>query len=195
VTDESYITVPARARDEVSHLVHYLEQGLSTLRDIGRRTADGRSAVPSVILDDLRAIVRMTEAATMRVLDETEALLDDGRAAARLLADIGGKAGATDGDVLAKPMAELGALVERSNMRAMEIMSALEFQDLTSQKVQRTFGVLEEVLARLGTIQRLLQVDRSMAPAAAPGPGASQGGSGQRLADELLVDYASPMDV
>jgi chemotaxis regulatin CheY-phosphate phosphatase CheZ len=195
VTDAGYISIPARARDEVSQLADYLEQGLSTLRDIGRRPADRRSAVPSVILDDLRAIVRMTEAATMRVLDETEALVDDGRAAARLLADIGGKAGAVDREMLAKPMAELGALVERSNARAMEIMSALEFQDLTSQKVQRTFAVLEEVLVRLGTIQRLLQVDRSMPPAAAPGPGASQGGSGQRLADELMVDYVSPLDV
>lgn len=196
MTDECFITVPARARDEVSHLAHYLEQGLNTLRDIRQHAPDGPSAMPSVILDDLRAVMRMTEAATMRVLDETEALVDDGRAAARLLADIGGKAGAADPESLAKPMAELGALVERSNARAMEIMSALEFQDLTSQKVQRTFGVLEEVLVRLGTIQRLLEADRNLpARTAAPRPTAPQGMSGQRLADELLVRYASQMDV
>jgi chemotaxis regulatin CheY-phosphate phosphatase CheZ len=151
--------------------------------------------MPSVVLDELRAVMRMTEAAKMRVLDETEALVDDGRAAARLLADIGGKAGAAP-EGLAKPMAELSALVERSNTRAMEIMSALEFQDLTSQKVQRTFGVLEEVLLRLGTIQRLLEADRTMpAQTVAPRPTAPQGVTGQRLADELLVRYASQMDV
>jgi chemotaxis regulatin CheY-phosphate phosphatase CheZ len=195
VTDEHFITVPARARDEIGKLTDYLAQGLSTLRDI-RDRADRHPALPSIVLDDLRAVMRMTEAATMRVLDETEALVDDGRAASRLLADVRAKAGTADPEALARPMAELGALVERSTARAMEIMSALEFQDLTSQKVQRTFRVLEEVLVRLGTIQQLVETgsDTPSTPTA-PRPAAPEGNSGQRLADELMLHYAAQMDV
>jgi chemotaxis regulatin CheY-phosphate phosphatase CheZ len=195
VTEERFITVPARAREEIGALTDYLEQGLSTLRDIREHAAGGLPLRSSVVLDDLRAVMRMTEAATMRVLDETEALVDDGRTATRLLAEVRARAGAGDAEALAAPMGELGALVERSRARAMEIMSALEFQDLASQKVQRTFGVLEEVLVRLGNIQRLVDTGAPTAAPPAPRPAAPEGASGQRLADELLLHYAAQMDV
>jgi hypothetical protein len=95
---------------------------------------------------------------------------------------------------VAEPVRQVGVLIERANGRAMEIMSALEFQDLTAQKVQRTFAVLEEVLVRLAKIQRL--VDAGDVPAAPPRPVTStpDGKTGQRLADELLV-VVRPIDL
>jgi hypothetical protein len=79
--------------------------------------------VPKV-LDDLREVIRMTEAATIRVLDETEALVDDGRAAARRLVEAR-LAGAGSIEAVAEPIRELEILIERSNTRALAIMSAL----------------------------------------------------------------------
>jgi hypothetical protein len=68
---------------------------------------------------------------------------------------------------------------------------------LTSQKVQRTFGVLEQVLLRLGKIQQLVTTEAAM-PKPAPGPtgGAIKDDSadGQRLADELLMRFAGNSD-
>jgi chemotaxis regulatin CheY-phosphate phosphatase CheZ len=194
VTDERFITVPARAREELGQLTHYLEQGLRNIRDITEHLRGSGGSMPSV-LDDLRDVVRITEAATERMLDETEALVDDGRAASRLLADVRREAGTAD-EAIAEPMRALGVLIDRSNDRAMEIMSALEFQDLTSQKVQRTFRVLEEVLVRLGKIQRLVDTGAD-APVAAPAPAprAHEGKTGQRLADELTLHFAANTDV
>jgi chemotaxis regulatin CheY-phosphate phosphatase CheZ len=195
VKEERFITVPARAREEIGELTYYLGQGLQSLRDITEHLRGSSGTVPSV-LDELRDVMRLTEAASMRVLDETEALVDDGRAAARLLADVHARVSAADAEALAVPMRELGALVERSNTRAMEIMSALEFQDLTSQKVQRTFGVLAEVLVRLAKIQRLVNAgaDKPIAPPA-PKPIGQEGKTGQHLADELLLHFTAQMDV
>jgi chemotaxis regulatin CheY-phosphate phosphatase CheZ len=195
VKEERFITVPARAREEIGELTYYLEQGLQSLRDITEHLRGSSGTVPSV-LDELRDVMRLTEAASMRVLDETEALVDDGRAAARLLADVHARVSAADAEALAVPMRELGALVERSNTRAMEIMSALEFQDLTSQKVQRTFGVLAEVLVRLAKIQRLVNAgaDKPIAPPPSK-PIGQEGKTGQRLADELLLHFTAQMDV
>jgi chemotaxis regulatin CheY-phosphate phosphatase CheZ len=196
MTEARLITVPARAREEIGELAFYLEQGLRSLRDITEHLRGSSDTVPSV-LDDLRAVMRMTEAATMRVLDETEALVDDGHAAARLLADVHAKVGATHSGVLAAPMRELGVLVDRSNSRAMEIMAALEFQDVSNQKVQRTFAVLEEVLVRLAKIQRLVDTgDDALVPASPTGrPVAHDSKAGQRLADELTLHFATQMDV
>jgi chemotaxis regulatin CheY-phosphate phosphatase CheZ len=199
MTEERLITVPARAREEIGELTYYLEQGLQNLREITENLRGGSGTMPSV-LEDLRAVTRITETATMRVLDETEALVDDGRAAARLLDDVHAKVDAVHAEALAAPMRALGALVERSNTRAMEIMSALEFQDLSAQKVERTFRVLEEVLVRLARIQHLVDTgsDAPVKPAAAPAvpaPIAVDGKTGQRLADELLLHFAEKMDV
>jgi chemotaxis regulatin CheY-phosphate phosphatase CheZ len=187
-----FITVPVEARDEIGQLTYYLEQGLRNLRDITEHLQGSSITMPSV-LDDLKDVVRMTEKAAVRVLEQAEALVEDGQAATKLIADVNAKVSGVQAEMLAEPMRELGALVERSNTRAMEIMSALEFQDLTSQKVQRTFGVLEEVLLRLGKIQQLVTADLPL-PRRATGPAAAaivdDSTEGQRLADELLTRFA-----
>jgi len=195
MSDERFIRVPAAAREEIGQLTQFLEQGLRNLRDITEHLRGGGGARPSV-LDDLRDVVRITEAAAERMLDETEALVDDGREASRLLADVRRRTDAA-GETIAEPLRELGALIDRSNDRAMEIMSALEFQDLTSQKVQRTFGVLEEVLVRVGKIQRLVDAGAeplAMLPPASDGP-APDAKAGQRLADELMLHFATKTDL
>lgn len=194
MTDERFIRVPARAREEIGQLAHYLEQGLRSIRQI---TESVRGGTGTSVLDELRDVLRITEAATERMLDETEALVDDGHAASRLLADVRRQTGGPGAEAIAEPIRELGVLIDRSNDRAMEIMSALEFQDLTTQKVQRTFDVLEEVLVRLGTIQSLIDTGADAPPPAPPprAPVANDGKSGQRLADELLLDFAANMDV
>src|SRR5512134_1128592 len=87
----AFILVPARARDEIGQLAFYLEQGLRSLRDIAEHLRGSSGTMPSV-LDDLKEVVQMTEAATVRVLDETEALVDEARAATKLLAAVHQKA-------------------------------------------------------------------------------------------------------
>ena len=207
MTDDGFIRVPARTREEIGELANYLEQGLRSLRQVTEHLRGSSGTMPSV-LDDLRDVMRMTEAATERVLDETEALVDDGRTAARLLSDVRRTASVAGVPAVAEPVQQIGVLIERANGRAMEIMSALEFQDLTAQKVQRTFAVLEEVLVRLGKIQRLVDDSHGGCETHPPSPpalrarsesapSASAGSSraSQRQVDELLLHYAANMDV
>ena len=192
MTDEPFIRVPARARDEIGQLAQDLEQGL---RDIRAITDDPHGTARSSVLDQLRDVMRITEAATQRMLDETEALVDDGHAASRLLADIRRKTDGSGAETIAAPIRDLGVLVDRSNDRAMEIMAALEYQDLATQKVQRTFDVLEDVLVRLATIQRLVDTGVDTPPSTMPAEAlpATDATSGQRLADEL-VHFSANMD-
>ena len=181
-----FTTIPTRARDQIGELAFYLEQvrqNLLTVNDL----SDNSRTVPSVLLD-LKDIVHMTEAATVRVLEEVEALLDEGQACSVLIAQA--QSASTDADAPeAAPLAEVQALVERGNGRLMAIMSALAFQDLTAQKIQRAFEVLEEVNIRLGKIHHLVsfggdEPPTAQAPVDEPEP--ADGQSGQDLADEIL---------
>ena len=195
MSDGDFIRIPARARDEIGQLAQDLERGLRDIRAISEDPRGG--ARRSSVLEELRDVMRITEVATQRMLDETEALVNDGHAASRLLADVRRKSGGEGADAIAEPIRELGVLVDRANDRAMEIMAALEYQDLATQKVQRTFDVLEEVLVRLGTIQHLVETgaDTPAARPASGAPAATEGQNGQRLADDLLVHYGADLDV
>ena len=77
-TDAGFTTIPIRARDQIGELAFYLEQVRQNLLTVNDLSGSSRT-VPSV-LRDLKDIVRMTEAATVRVLEEAEALLDEGQA-------------------------------------------------------------------------------------------------------------------
>ncbi len=184
--------VPARVRDEIRELAYYLEQAVQHLRSVNEHVA-GTSAHMPEVLDTLTDINRLTEAATVRVLDETEAVIDDARAAGRLVA--AARSLTPDDAPAAAPLAQVDAVLQRSVDRAMAIMGALEFQDLASQKMGSALAVLQEVMTRLREIDRLL-FDPDMpappplslaSPAAAAPP--EDGLSAQALADELLMRF------
>jgi chemotaxis regulatin CheY-phosphate phosphatase CheZ len=184
------ITIPARAREEIGELAYYLEQTLRNLREVHDHVRGTSTTMPGV-LHELRDIVAMTETATVKVLEETEALIDEGGVAAKLLATAHGAADGSDTEGVRAALTQVAQLVERGNDRAMAIMAALEFQDLTSQKVQRAFGVLEEALGRLAKIQALLDVGAAAAPPEAVPPAAPvEGQSAQDMADEILQGFS-----
>ena len=185
------ITIPARAREEIGELAYYLEQTLRNLREVNDQVRGTSSTMPGV-MHELRDIVAMTETATVKVLEETEALVEEGRLAATLLATAHGAADGGDTEGVRAALTQVEQLVERGNDRAMAIMAALEFQDLTSQKVQRAFRVLEEALGRLAKIQTLVDMGESAAvlPEAAQPEAPAQGQSAQDLADEILQGFS-----
>jgi chemotaxis regulatin CheY-phosphate phosphatase CheZ len=184
------VTIPARARDEIGELTFYLEQALRNLREVSAHIRGSSETMPDV-LDVLREVNRMTEEATVRVLEETEALGDESRAAAELIAAVRDHPGPAVAATV-EHLRRLDALVARGHERTMTIMAALEFQDLTAQKVHRALEVLGEVVERLRRIQPLVFPDA--AGAGAPGPPGTPaplgGKSGQALADEILMTFA-----
>jgi chemotaxis regulatin CheY-phosphate phosphatase CheZ len=189
---EGFVSVPVRARDEIGELAYYLEQVRRNLLEVNAHVTGSSQTMPAV-LHHLRDIVQMTEKATLQVLEQTEALLEESQAVLGLIA---GACRVAQGDGAATIGSALGAmqaLVQKSNDRAMAIMSALEFQDLTSQKIQRAFEVLEEVSTRLQKIHGLVtpgqegQAAPAPAPIPAAGPAEAESKSGQDLADELLM--------
>ena len=182
-----FITIPAAARDEIGELSFYLGRVLLNLRQVNAHVHGSAQPMPG-LLHDLKEIVKMTEIATVKVLEETEALVEEGRAAAALIAEARGKShdGRVDG-----ALARLADLVTKGNERAMTIMAALEFQDLTAQKVERAFAILEEVQARLGKIQSLVDTGQVLETEPVPAPSPiimnMDGRAAQAVADRICA--------
>lgn len=184
----AFVTIPVQARDEIGELAFYIAQVLQNLREVNEHVRGSSETMPGV-LHELRDIVKMTEVATVRVLEETEALMEESQRASRLVRAARDAGHAEAGDSLAT----VQTLVDGASGRAMEIMSALEFQDLTAQKVGRAFEVLEEVGTRLRRIQALVDLgQRPGAGAPRRSPGAdiqADSRAGQALADEILLQF------
>jgi chemotaxis regulatin CheY-phosphate phosphatase CheZ len=190
--DADLVAIPSRARDEIGHLASFLERVRANLLQVNVHVQGSSRTVPRV-LNELKDIVQMTEAATLRVLEETEALLEEGQTLSGLVAQA--QQAVADGALpeVSRPLSDVQGLVDRGNDRVMAIMSALEFQDLTTQKIQRAFEVLEEVASRLGKIHQLVSLGQETAaegPAVvSPEPPRRDAKSGQDLADEILSRF------
>lgn len=185
------IVVPAQAREEIGALAFYLQETLRNLREVNDHVRDSSQTMPGVF-HELRDVVRMAEEATVRVLDETEALLEAGKTAAALVAEVRQAVAGAALAPLAERLGRVETLVDATNGRGMAIMAALEFQDLMSQRVQRAFGVLEDVASRLGKIQGLVDLGEEVLSAPDRQTEAdvlAAGRSAQALADEILGGF------
>jgi chemotaxis regulatin CheY-phosphate phosphatase CheZ len=193
---EAFITIPSRARDEIGELAFYIEKVRQSLHEVNEHARGSSQTMPGV-LHNLQDVLRMTESATIKVLEETEALMEEGQTAGKLL-------GEARQAVEARALGEVGATLERAQalvatggVRALTIMAALEFQDLTAQKVARAFEVVEEVGARLLRIQALVDLDQATgrvqdsaaAARAAANDIRPDSKAGQALADEILMQF------
>ena len=170
---EGFVSVPVRARDEIGELAYYLEQVRRNLLEVNAHVTGSSQTMPAV-LHHLRDIVQMTEKATLQVLEQTEALLEESQAVLGLIA-VACRAAQGDGAAtIGSALGAMQALVQKSNDRAMAIMSALEFQDLTSQKIH-------------GLVTPGQEGQAAPAPIPAASPVEAESKSGQDLADELLM--------
>jgi chemotaxis regulatin CheY-phosphate phosphatase CheZ len=158
--------------------------GLSLVADHLRTSAQ---TMPGV-LHDLQEIIRMTAAATVRLLDETETLVEETRAARAMLDDVRQRTADGTPEDHEDLLGGVLTILDRCNDRAIAIMSALEFEDLTSQTAHRASMVVEAACARLARIHRLLELGvLPLSPTAAPQ--AAGEGSAQQLADELVREF------
>jgi chemotaxis regulatin CheY-phosphate phosphatase CheZ len=192
---EQLVAIPASARDAIGELAYYLDHVRRNLLEVNVQLTGSTRTVPAV-LRELRDIAQMTERATVRVLEETEALLDEGRAMLTLVAQARSHTGSGGEDGVRRdgePLTEIHALIERGTRRSLDIMAALNFQDITTQKVQHALDVLEEVVARLDKIRLLMALGEEWPPRPEPptSPDAERGDlkSGQDLADEILQRF------
>jgi chemotaxis regulatin CheY-phosphate phosphatase CheZ len=188
---DRFVSIPARTRDEIGELAFYLEQVRKNLLTVNQHLAGSSRTMPSV-LRDLKEIVKMTERATVQVLDETESMLEEAQSLSNLIAEAQRAAGGDAPPEISGILSQVQDLVDRGNNRVMTIMSALEFQDLISQKMKRAFEVLEEVTSRLGKIHEVVSLGQEVdAPShdGHPAEPAAAGAGGQDLADEILLSF------
>lgn len=183
--------VHSQARGRLGDLALHINQTLENfqaLDPIMRRASREASQVAGGLTD----VIRTTEGAAERVLEQAEHLMEEqGRVEAGLQA----LAGDTQQLLSPAEAAECGVLLEevrgvhrQAQGRGLEIMAAMEFQDLTAQKIRRLIALISDIEMRLCQVLALFRLDEADAEGALGPPGPAGGADASELVDQELVD-------
>jgi chemotaxis regulatin CheY-phosphate phosphatase CheZ len=169
----------------LSRMLELLQVMVTTIRPSSANTLPTVSAT-------LSGIAEATEHAALRVLDEAEALQEDQGRLTGALEKLRAKLPAKDTDA-AVTWAEAASCSNALSARALKIMAAMEFQDLTTQHIEKTVACIEDVRGRLRNVLQLfdLQIREAVGPDTSPiGPVQSitDNEDKQALADSILAE-------
>ncbi|HLC41340.1 MAG TPA: protein phosphatase CheZ [Methylomirabilota bacterium] len=134
--------VTVKAQGEVAQLAHYINHTLQNLQQMDPALRESQHTMPTVA-SELADVIQATEVVTHRVLDAAEQLLDEQEQLVKSLSDVRAK--------LASHPAfpTMSRLAQTVQERAMEIMAAMEFQDLASQRISQVVSLVREIEERL----------------------------------------------
>jgi len=175
--------VLSQLSESLNRMLELLQVMVSTIRPPSANT------LPSVTAT-LSGIAQATEHAALRVLDEAEAIQDDQARLTAALERLRAKLPPRDTEAAAV-WAEAAACSSALSARALKIMAAMEFQDLTAQHIERTVASIEDVRERLHRVLALFDLhlhEGDTAVAAVPPPMLTANQAGQALADQLLAE-------
>jgi chemotaxis protein CheZ len=145
------------------------------------------------VAQHLTEIIQTTEDATNRVLEETEHLMEEQAKVEHGLSRLREAlrhppSPALFADLLGS-LDEVREVHRRSQSRAMDIMSAMEFQDLTTQKIQKLIALVAEVEARLLQLLVMFRLEDATAADGGADPILETcARDGAALCDQSLVD-------
>ena len=185
-------TVNIRARGVIGELAFYINHTLKNLQRLDPTVKGSSREIPKVA-QHLTEIIRTTEEATNRVLEESEHLVeeqtkvDQGLSRVReLILHLASGAPRTE---LLGSLEEAREVHRRSQGRAMDIMSAMEFQDLTTQKIQKLIALVAEVESRLLQLLVMFRLEETVSPDGVTDPIlATCAQNEEALCDQDLVD-------
>jgi chemotaxis protein CheZ len=157
-----YRTVNIKARGIVGEVAAYINHTLHNLQSLDPTVTDSRREIPKVA-KHLTEVIETTEEATNRVLEHAEHLVDEQMKVEQQLSRVGEMLhllpkGARVSE-LQSALDETKEIQRRSQGRAMDIMSAMEFQDLTTQKIQKLIALVAEVETRLLKLLVMFRVE------------------------------------
>lgn len=145
--------VKVEARGEVGQLARYINQTMRNLQQLNPEVGTSSRRLPQMT-GQLSEVVRTTEQASLRVLDEIDQIVEEQgamdremRQLATLLEEEWG--GDDRREAALQMLRKLEELHGRAQGRALKIMGAMDFQDITTQRIQKSMALLTEIHDRL----------------------------------------------
>lgn len=184
--------VKVEARGEVGQLARYINQTMRNLQQLDPEVGSSSRRLPQMT-GQLSEVVRTTEQASLRVLDEIDQIVEEQAAMdqemQQLTALLEEEWGGDDRREAALQMLRrLEELHGRAQGRALKIMGAMDFQDITTQRIQKSMALLTEIHDRLLRLLVLFNIPPE------EGDGADVAGKWKALSEFATASASNAMD-
>ncbi|PWB79463.1 MAG: hypothetical protein C3F08_06705 [Candidatus Methylomirabilota bacterium] len=145
--------VTVQAKGEIGRLAQFINQTMRNLQELDPSVGTTSRRLPKMI-GQLSEVVQATEQASLRVLDEIDRIAEEqaamGRDLQQLTTLVREDWGKNDRrEAVLQTLARLLEIQGRVQGRALEIMGAMEFQDITAQRIQKSMALITEIQDRL----------------------------------------------
>jgi len=182
--------VDVDAKGMIGELAFYINQTLKNLRRLDENLGVGVQETPRA-LSEVQVIIDQTEKATLRVLDQSESILEQSQGLRDDL-EILHKQQNVDKTLLQNMEGRLA----RMEQNAYELINSMEFQDITQQKIISITHCLENLEKRLVDLLIIFKIKTSKEDAQEEvallktlhNPEEAQT-SNQGLVDQLLAEF------
>jgi chemotaxis regulatin CheY-phosphate phosphatase CheZ len=151
--------VKVHAQGEIAELARYINMTLQNLQELDPAIRQSSMTMPKMT-SELVDVVAATELAAHRVLDEAERLTEEQETIVEALGRVRAAAPA-------HPLLDqIDDALHSAQRRVLAIISAMEFQDLASQRIAQVVRAVREIEERLLRLLVLFKLEEA-------GPGAS----------------------
>lgn len=175
--------VKIEARGQLGHLARYINQTMGNLQQLDPTVRTSSHEFPRMS-EHLSDVVRTTEQASMQVMDEVEAIVGEQAAMEGLIRQLATLLKADDRhETAVQTLARLQELNSGAQERALKIMGAMEFQDITAQRIEKSLALIAEIQDRLLRLLVLFNV-----------PPDQEGGGNAETKWKMLSEFAAASD-
>lgn len=196
--------VTIEAKGEIGQLAFLINQTMKKLQQFDPAVVSSSQCLPQMS-GQLSEVIKTTEQASMRVLSEIEQMMDEQMVVGKGLRQL---STLLETELARDPQLEatiqmlenLRVQHSRSQGRAMEIMGAMEFQDITTQRITKSLNLISDIQNRLVRLLVIFNISKQDGDEgngdnkwrASGGLVQESGEIDQKMVDQILAEFGPP---
>ena len=196
--------VTIEAKGEIGQLAFLINQTMKKLQQFDPAVVSSSQCLPQMS-GQLAEVIKATEQASMRVLSEIEQMMDEQMVVGKGLRQL---STLLETELARDPQLEatiqmlenLRVQHSRSQGRAMEIMGAMEFQDITTQRITKSLNLISDIQNRLVRLLVIFNISKQDGDEgngdskwrASGGLVQESGEIDQKMVDQILAEFGPP---
>ncbi len=150
-------------KKEVSELLKLISETKDRVDEIEPTLITSKEQLPNVV-KSLETVTESTEEATMNLMEAADGLTGHYQEFLSEMDDLEDLLYKKDQAAILKKIESLESSAAQADMTGMGILHALEFQDITEQKINKVIGAVQEIGARLGAILGFIRLKQEDDP-------------------------------
>lgn len=181
IIDGESVDIGINIKSEIKELLDLIMETKKRVDEIGPSLATSNEHIPNV-LSTLESVTETTEDATLDLMENADTLNNYYQEFIEEINDLEDLVHKKDTAAILKKIVKLEQELEQADSSGFKILHALEFQDITEQKLQKVISAVRDMGGRLGAILGFIKLKQEKDPA-------SVDDASQDDIDKLLSDF------